>query len=176
MAAGRAEKDSQVYDLFAIPDYVKFFTPMLGELNGVDLIIFPLISIVVDKKFARYCKTNYTQHQFSFERAEDGVSQYLIANNLTFNLFPSDRYALSTHLVLRCNIEGMLKMKPSSSGKWSQLILRMIPTCQYLPTLLSPYGIIVMDPEYLCLKRALCLVVKSKLLPSIVGQRVDMLK
>ena len=32
MAAGRAEKDSQVYDLFAIPDYVKFFTPMLGKL------------------------------------------------------------------------------------------------------------------------------------------------
>ena len=32
MAAGRAEKDSQVYDLFSIPDYVKFFTPMLGKL------------------------------------------------------------------------------------------------------------------------------------------------
>ena len=31
MAAGRAGKDSQVYDLFAIPDYVKFFAPMLGQ-------------------------------------------------------------------------------------------------------------------------------------------------
>ena len=30
-AAGRAERESQVYDLFAIPDYVKYFTPMLGS-------------------------------------------------------------------------------------------------------------------------------------------------
>jgi|GEM_PF-3076716 len=34
-----------------------------------------------DKKFARYCKMNYTQHQFSFEKAEDGVSQLLMTSN-----------------------------------------------------------------------------------------------
>ena len=79
-AAGRAEKDSQVYDLFAIPDYIKFLTPMLGKLEDILYRrsrpnILHCCWLCLDKKFSRYCKMNYTQHQFSFEKADEGVCQ-----------------------------------------------------------------------------------------------------
>jgi len=84
MAAGRAEKDLQVYDLFAIPDYVKFCAPMLGQFAETVKYTFHnffMFFLFTDKKFARYCKKNYNQHQFSFEKAVDGVSQLLMTSN-----------------------------------------------------------------------------------------------
>ena len=47
-----ASDDCTVIDFYAIPDYAEFLGPC------------------VDRKFSRYCKQEFTQHQFIFEKVE----------------------------------------------------------------------------------------------------------